>query len=129
MNYMKIPFFNYPALFKQRKKEYIEVITDVLDRGAFIMQNDLIEFEDNLATYLGTKYAIGMADGTMSLLTSLIAAGISSGDEVLVPSHTFVASAAAIHHAGGKPVLVDCGKDHLIDTSSIESAITKKLKQ
>lgn len=128
MNSMKIPFFNYPALFKQRRKEYIEVITDVLDRGAFIMQNDLIKFEDNLASFLGIKYAIGMADGTMALLTSLIAAGISSGDEVLVPSHTFVASAAAIHHAGGRPVLVDCGKDHLVDTASIESTITNKTK-
>ena len=115
---IKVPFFNYPALFEQRKVEYTRVINDVLTRGAYIMQKDLFEFEEHLADYLGVKHAIGMADGTMAILTSLIAAGIGDGDDVLVPSHTFIASAAAIYHAGAHPILVDCGQDHLIDPKS-----------
>ncbi len=121
-----IPFFNYPALFEQRKKEYLEVIHDVLSRGAYIMQQDLFEFETQLAEYLDVKHAIGVADGTMALLTSLMASDIKDGDEIILPSHTFVASAAAIHHAGAKPVLVECSADHLIDPDSIVKAITDR---
>jgi len=123
-----IPFFNYPALFKQRKDEYLNIVQDVLSRGAYIMQQDLIDFENDLAKYLGVKHAIGVADGTMALLTSLMAAGIGEGDEVIVPSHTFVASAAAIHHSGAKPILADCKEDHLIDSDSISKLITPKTK-
>jgi dTDP-4-amino-4,6-dideoxygalactose transaminase len=123
-----IPFFNYPALFEQRKDEYLDIIQDVLSRGAYIMQKDLFNFENDLAKYLGVKHAIGVADGTMALLTSLIAAGIGEGDEVILPSHTFVASAAAVHHTGAKPVLADCQEDHMIDVNSIAELITSKTK-
>ena len=124
----KIPFFNYPALFEQRKEEYINIVQDVLSRGAYIMQQELIDFENDLAKYLGVKHAIGVADGTMALLTSLMAADIGEGDEVIVPSHTFIASAAAIHHSGAKPILADCQEDHLIDPDSILKLITPKTK-
>lgn len=121
-----IPFFDYPALFAQRKQEYLELVGDVLARGAYIMQRDLLDFESKLASYLGVKHAIGVADGTMALLLSLKAAGIGPGDEVIVPSHTFVASAAAIHHVGATPVLVECAGDHLIDAESARAAVTSK---
>jgi dTDP-4-amino-4,6-dideoxygalactose transaminase len=124
----EVPFFNYPALFVREKKAYMEALEDVLSRGAYIMQRDLYEFEENLAGYLGVKHAIGAADGTMSLLMSLMAVGVKSGDEVIVPSHTFVASASAIHHAGATPVLVDCGEDHIVTVEAIESALSGKTK-
>jgi len=127
-NMQKIPFFNYPALFAQREEEYLEVVNNVLRKGAYIMQEELFDFEDKLASYLGVNHAIGVADGTMALLMSLMAAGVGEGDEVIVPSHTFVASAAAIHHTGAKPVLVECARDHLIDHNSVQSAITEKTK-
>ena len=73
-----------------------------------------------LSEYLDCKYAIGVADGTMGLLLSLIASGIKQGDEVLVPSHTFIATAAAIKHTGAKPVLLDCADDHLVDIDKIK---------
>ena len=123
-----IPFFNYPALFDQRKDEYLSVVQDVLSRGAYIMQKDLIDFEKDLAKYLGVKHAIGVADGTMALLTSLMASGIGRGDEVIVPSHTFIASVAAIHHTGAKPILADSQADHLINPNSIVKLITSKTK-
>ena len=123
-----IPFFNYPALFEQRENEYLEVVHSVLKKGAYIMQSELSDFEIELADYLGVKHSIGVADGTMALLISLKAAGIGAGDEVIVPAHTFVASAAAISHTGATPVLVECGQDHLIDYVSVQSAITEKTK-
>ena len=108
-----------------RKKAYENILQDVLSRGAYIMQQDLFDFEDNLAKYLGVKHAIGVADGTMALTLALRAANLPKGSEVIVPSHTFVASAASIHHAGFKPVLVDCGTDHLIDSISLANAVNK----
>lgn len=123
-----VPFFNYPEIYRQHREEYVEVLDDVLSRGAYIMQKDLSEFEDNLQNYLGVKHAIGTADGTMALLMSLLALDIKPGDEVIVPTHTFVASASAIHHSGGIPVIVDCGSDHLVTAEAIEGAVTKKTK-
>lgn len=123
-----IPFFNYPALFAENEQGYMEVVGDVLKRGAYIMQKDLDEFETSLARYLSVKHAIGTADGTMALTMSLMAAGIGAGDEVILPSHTFVASAASVHHVGAKPVLADCGADHLIDTNSVQELITQRTR-
>lgn len=123
-----VPFFNYQALFAQDETELMPIIHDVLRRGAYIMQKDLVEFEENLARYLGVKHVIGVADGTIALMMGLRAAGIGQGDEVIVPSHTFVASAAAIHHVGATPVLVDCGADHLIDATDVERKISPRTK-
>jgi hypothetical protein len=123
-----IPFFNYPALFMQDESGLTDVVMGVLRRGAYIMQRDLEDFEANLAAYLGVKHAIGVADGTMAIHFGLIAAGIGAGDEVIVPSHTFVATASAVAHTGAKPVLVDCGSDHLIDPTSVREAISSRTK-
>jgi dTDP-4-amino-4,6-dideoxygalactose transaminase len=124
----QIPFFDYPSLFKELEGEVMPLVQDVLARGAYIMQRDLKEFETALAAYCGAKHAIGVADGTMGLLLPLLALDLKPGDEIIVPAHTFVASAAAIHHAGAMPVLVDCGADHLVDAAAIGAAITSRTR-
>jgi dTDP-4-amino-4,6-dideoxygalactose transaminase len=124
----QIPFFNYRALFEREEKELMPIIHDVLRRGAYIMQTDLFQFEANLGKYLGVKHVIGVADGTVALMMGLRAAGVKQGDEVIVPSHTFVATAAAVHHVGGTPVLADCGADHLLDAASVARKITDKTR-
>jgi dTDP-4-amino-4,6-dideoxygalactose transaminase len=123
-----IPFFNYPALFASQEQQLLQVLTDVMRRGAYILQKDLAEFEANLRRYLDVKYAYGVADGTNALQLGLLAMGIGPGDEVIVPAHTYIASAAAIHFVGAKPILVECGRDHLIDPDSTERAITPRTK-
>lgn len=123
-----IPFFNYPKLYAEREEEYVAAIRDVLSRGAYIMQKDLAQFEESLAKLLGVKHAIGVADGTMAIILGLKAAGVTLGDEVILPSHTFVATASAVHFAGGIPVLADCGRDHLIDAASVERLISDRTK-
>ena len=123
-----IPFFNYPHIFREHDEAYCKALTETCRRGAYIMQQELVEFEAALRDYLGVRHAFGCADGTMALIMSLKASGIGPGNEVIVPSHTFVASAAAIHHAGATPVLADCGRDHLIDAASVKRLLTSRTK-
>jgi dTDP-4-amino-4,6-dideoxygalactose transaminase len=104
------------------------VLRDVMARGAYILQKDLAEFEANLKAYLDVGFAYGVADGTNALQIGLLAMGIGRGDEVVVPAHTYIASAAAIHFVGAVPVLVECGRDHMIDCDDIERAITPRTK-
>lgn len=128
MTKKKILFFNYPALFALQEQDLMPIINDVLRRGAYVMQKDLFDFEAELERYLEVKHVIGVADGTVALMMALRAAGIQPGDEVIVPSHTFIASAASIHHVGATPVLADCRLDHLIDPRSIERLLTTKTR-
>jgi dTDP-4-amino-4,6-dideoxygalactose transaminase len=121
---MQIPFFRYSEVFGQQREEILTAMLDVMDRGAFILQDEVREFETSIARYIGVKHAIGTANATDALELILKAAGIGQGDEVILPSHTFVATAASIHNNGATPVLADCGDDHLLDPSSVESFIT-----
>jgi dTDP-4-amino-4,6-dideoxygalactose transaminase len=123
-----IPFFNYPDLFLAEEQELTAIFRDVGLRGAFILQEDLTRFEQNLAAYLGVKYALGVGNATDGLLLALRAAGIGPGDEVIFCSHTMVATAAAIHFAGAAPVPVECGDDHLIDPGAVENAVTPRTR-
>lgn len=124
----KVPFFNYPGLYAERADQYAAAVQDVFSRGAYIMQRDLLEFEENLAKFLGCKHAIGTADGTAALVFALRASGVGPGDEVIVSSHTFVATAAAVHHIGAVPVVCDCQSDSMMDPESARKMITPKTK-
>ncbi|MCB0378285.1 MAG: DegT/DnrJ/EryC1/StrS family aminotransferase [Bdellovibrionales bacterium] len=124
----KVPFFNYPYVYTNDKDSYLKVIDDVCSRGAFIMQKDLQEFEQRIADYCGVKYAVGVANATDGLQIGMMAGGIGPGDEVIVCSHTMIATASAVHFAGATPVPVEVGPDRNIDVASIEAAITDKTK-
>ncbi len=123
-----IPFFNYPALFQRDEDNLLSVVRDVLRRGAYILQSDLDEFENTLKEYLGVKHAFGVADGTNALIIGLKAAGIGSGDEVIVPSHTYIASAASIHLVGATPVLADMSPDRMVDPASVADKVTARTR-
>jgi dTDP-4-amino-4,6-dideoxygalactose transaminase len=88
----------------------------------------LADFEAALGEYLGVKHAIGVADGTVALKMALTLAGIGYGDEVIVPSHTFIATASAVHQVGGTPVLCDCLPDSMIDIESARQVVTDKTR-
>ncbi len=123
-----VPFFDYPHVFTSREEEFVRIFRDVGRRGAFIMQQDLADFERHIAEYVGARYAVGVANATDGLHLAVRAAGIGPGDEVIFASHTMVATAAAIHFAGATPVPVDCGPDHLIDPASVQAAITSRTR-
>ena len=124
----QVKFFDYPLQFRIHEEEYKRVIMDVLSRGAFILGAELKSFEENLAKFVGTKFAIGVGNCTDALLVSLSAAGIKPGDEVITVSHTFVATVEVIKFLGGTPVFVDIGEDHQMNVDLVEKAITSKTK-
>ena len=123
-----IPFFNYQYFFQAHGDELKDIIQKVLQKGAFILQEELLEFEKQFAEYLQVKHAIGVANCTDGLRLGLQAIDIRLGDEVIFPSHTFVATASAIHDVGAIPIPVESGEDHLLDIQVVEKAITDKTR-
>lgn len=123
-----IPFFDYPRLYRDDAALVRPAMDDVLERGAYILQRDVEDFEHRLGEFVGARHVIGVANGTDALLLALRGAGIGPGDEVIVPSHTYVASVAAIHFVGATPVLVECGDDHLIDPDDVTRAVSSRTR-
>jgi UDP-2-acetamido-2-deoxy-ribo-hexuluronate aminotransferase len=123
-----IPFFDYKDTFTRYEKELTEIIVNICRKGAFIMQQELEDFEKNLCTFTKSRYAIGVANATDGLVIALRAANIGQDDEVIFCSHTMVATAASIAMVGAIPVPVEVGYGRTIDVSSIEPAITKRTK-
>lgn len=123
-----IPFFNYPSLFADEEAELVAIFRNIGRRGAYILQQEVVDFETELARYVGSQYAVGVNNATDGLHFALVAGGIEKGDEVIVCSHTMQATAAAVHAAGGVPVPVEVGPDRCIDPRAIEGAITKRTR-
>lgn len=121
-----VPFFNYPRAYLDDREDLLKIIEDVGHRGAFIMQQDLRDFESALAVYTGAKYAIGVANATDGLELAWMAVGLRPGDEVICCSHTMLATAASIKTAGGVPVPVELGEDNLLDPDAVEDAINPR---
>ena len=122
----KVPFFDYPRLFLDNREEILGIIEDVGRRGAFIMQADLAEFETELATYTAARHSVGVANATDGLELAWLAVGLEKGDEVIISSHTMLATASAIVTAGGTPIPVEIGDDNLIDPDAILAAISPR---
>tara|TARA_A100001388_G_scaffold277253_1_gene267644 strand:+ start:20903 stop:22021 length:1119 start_codon:yes stop_codon:yes gene_type:complete len=120
----KIPFFEYPRLYLDEKKEIMSIFDEISSRGAFILQKDVTEFEENLSKYTGANYAIGVGNATDGLEIAWMALKIKPGDEIICCSHTMLATASAIKIAGGSPIPVELGYDNLIDPKAVEDAIT-----
>ncbi|HEY3277552.1 MAG TPA: DegT/DnrJ/EryC1/StrS family aminotransferase [Syntrophorhabdaceae bacterium] len=125
---IKVRFVDPQRSYQRIRGEIDKTYFEVMEKGDLIDRDQLKQFEQNLARFVGTKYAVGLNSGYDALHISLRAAGIGAGDEVIVPAHTFVATASAVVNVGARPVLVDVGKDFNIDVNKIEEAITSKTK-
>lgn len=128
-----IPFLDLKGINAQYRVELIEACTKVIDSGWYIQGNECKEFDKEFAEYCGTKYAIGVANGLDALILILRAYKemdiMSDGDEVIVPSNTYIASILAISQNNLVPVLVEPNIDtFLIDPAKIEEKITSKTK-
>lgn len=122
-------FINLAKQYETYKKEIDNAILEVLSSTSFIGGAKLNEFEANLAKYVGVKHAIGCSSGTSALYLALRALGIKEGDEVIVPSFTFIATAEMVALIDAKPIFVDINLDNFnIDFGSLNSAITPKTK-
>jgi dTDP-4-amino-4,6-dideoxygalactose transaminase len=100
-----------------------------MTRGDFVGGQDIRAFEEEFAAYCGSSFAVGVDSGLSALELGLRAFGIGPGDEVIVPSHTFIATAAAVTFAGATPVLVDVeAPTYNLDVSQLEAAITPRTR-
>lgn len=123
----KVRFVNPQKQYQDHKEEFLKTFDDVLSRGDLICRKDLAEFEEKIAKYVGTKYAVGVNSGTDALTLSMEAAGIKEG-EVITVAHTFMASISVIYHQKAKAVLIDVGEDFNMNPALIERAITQKTR-
>ncbi|TRZ96052.1 DegT/DnrJ/EryC1/StrS family aminotransferase [bacterium] len=125
----KVPFIDYPAHYQKMEAELTNLIKDVLfTRADLILRDDLRQFEHNIASFIGVKYAVGVGNCTEAIYLSLKAARIQPGDEIITVGHTFVATVSSIVHCGAIPILVDIAEDFNLDVAKIEKAITTKTK-
>lgn len=126
---MKIPFVSFKPLEKELDKDLRSAFERVYERSWYIGGEEDKHFEESFATYCGVNYAVGCGNGLDSLMLSIKALGIKGGDEVIVPSNTYIATALAVTYVGATPVFVEPDiRTFNINPDLIEAAITKKTK-
>ncbi len=124
-----IPMLDIKAQHEPLKDDIREAIREILDSGRFILGKNVKNLEEEIASYINTKKAVGLASGTDALYLSLRALDIKQGDEVITSPFSFIATAEAITYVGGTPVFVDIDNDTLnMDISKLEEKITPKTK-
>lgn len=125
---MKVPFFNYPKIFSEDEGKILEIVSDIIRRGAYILQQDLVDFENAIAKYVGAKYCVGVGNATDGLWMLCRAAGLKEGDEAIFCSHTMIATASGIYFTGAKPIPCEMGWDHEMDVKAAEKMLTARTK-
>jgi dTDP-4-amino-4,6-dideoxygalactose transaminase len=125
---LSVRFWEPGKEFLRIEDEVMSTMRSVLVNGDLIMRQQMLDFEQHLASFVGTADAVGVSNCTDGLRLLLEAVGIGKGDEVITVSHTFMATMAVIHHVGATPVLVDVGDDHNMDVDKLEAAITPRTK-
>ncbi|MDJ0798188.1 MAG: DegT/DnrJ/EryC1/StrS family aminotransferase [Calothrix sp. MO_167.B12] len=126
---VKIPFVNLNLQHQPIQAQLQQAMQAVLDAGDFVLGEALKEFETAFANISGVEYGVGVASGTDAIALGLQACNIGSGDEVILPANTFVATLIGVLRAGAKPVLVDCEPETaLIDLAAAARVITPNTK-
>jgi len=126
---MEVPYFDLTAQYELLRAEITAAIDDVCGKAAFILGEQVEQFEHGFAEYCGVKHCVALNSGTSALHLALLAAGIGAGDEVITTSDTFIATAEAIHYTGATPVFVDIHPSTAnIDPAQIEKAITPRTR-
>lgn len=126
---MKIPFVSFIPMEKELKTDLKNAFDRVLERSWYISGEEVTNFEKAFAEYCNAKYCVGTGNGLDSLIQILKALNIGAGDEVIVPSNTYIATALAVTYVGASPVFVEPYiQTYNIDPGRIEKAITDKTK-
>ena len=126
---MQIPFLDLKAQYRSIKDEVDSAIHNVLDNTAYILGKPVSEFEKAFAKAHSVKHCYGVSSGTDGNHLVLWALGIKPGDEVIIPTDTFIATVWGATLCGAKPVFVDCHPEsYNLDPSKVEAAITSKTK-
>jgi dTDP-4-amino-4,6-dideoxygalactose transaminase len=126
---MNVPFVDLQTQYRRLRGEIVPAIESVMSRAAFILGQEVTDFEKAFAAFCGRRECVGVASGTDALLWALKACGIGPGDEVITAANTFIATVLAITFAGAKPVLVDCLEEtYEMDPEAVRRAITPKTR-
>lgn len=129
MNVVRVPFLDLKPAYLELKAELDAAYLRVMESGWYILGNEVRSFEEEFARYCGTRHCVAVASGLDALRLILAAAGIGAGDEVLVPSNTYIATWLAISHCGATPVAVEPEAGTFnIDASRIAQAVTGRTK-
>lgn len=121
---MRIPYVNIATQHAPIKDELLAAIGRVIDRGQFVLGDEVTEFEHRFAELCGVRYAVGLNSGTDALILALKAIGIGPDDEVITVPNSFVSSASCIALLGARPVFVDVREDYNMNPALVEQAVT-----
>ena len=125
---MNIPLAN-PARELKKIKNFQTRFNKKLNQGVYVGGKDVTTFEENIASYIGSKYCVAVNSGTDALLLSLIALGIKKGDKVVVPSFTFFATIEVVMHLGAIPIFVDINTEtYTIDIDDFKKKVNQNIK-
>ena len=126
---MGVPLFDPATPLAGLRRRLGQAIDEVLDRGQYILGPEVAAFEEELAAYLGSGHVVGVANGTEALTIALRALGVGPGDDVVVPSFTFYASAEAIPPTGARPVFCDVDRDtYCVTPETVKAALTPRTR-
>src|SRR3954467_2507851 len=126
---MAVPLFDTRTPLEPLRREIDAAVARVLAGGQFILGPEVAAFESEFAAWCGTKHAVGVANGTDALTIALRAMGVGPGDDVVVPSFTFYASAEAIPHTGARPVFCDVDpQTFCVTADTVRAALTPNTK-
>ena len=126
---MKIPFSTFEHMHKEIRCEMLAKFEKMYDKGWFIQGGECELFEKEFAAYFDVKHCIGVGNGLDAIYLSLRALNIGPGDEVIIPSNTFIATALAVSYAGATPVIVDPdAATYNMSGLGLETVLTDKTK-
>lgn len=126
---MDIPFATFERMHADLKKEIMQAFETTYDKGWFIQGEQCELFEKEFAQWCGTKFSVGVASGLDALILALRALNIGEGDEVIIPSNTFIATALAVSYVGARPILISPDvSTYNMCKNDLEASITRKTK-
>lgn len=125
---IRVPFVDLKTKLSEHRDAFHAALDRVLDHTQVILGPEVTEFEAAMADYCGSRYALGVANGTDALVLALKAKGIGAGDEVITTSMSYLASTSCIALAGATPIFADVGHDLNIDPEAVEKKIGEKTK-
>jgi dTDP-4-amino-4,6-dideoxygalactose transaminase len=126
---MTVPFVDLRRQYLSIKEEIDAGLARVLDQTSFVLGREVEAFEASFAEYVGARFCVGLNSGTAAIQLAVMACGLKTGDEVVLPAYTFFATAEGVSTAGATPVFVDSDPvSYNIDVSKIEAAITERTR-
>ncbi|EIT86926.1 Pleiotropic regulatory protein [Fictibacillus macauensis ZFHKF-1] len=126
---MRVPMFDMQEQYEDLRAEMLPAVDEVMKKSRFILGENVTAFEQEMAAYCHVSHSVGVASGSDALYLTLLALNIGPGDEVIVPSFTFFASASAVARTGAVPVFADISPScYTLDLGSVEAKRTERTK-